>query len=413
MIDQACQYGDKVIAWIKLELWFWLGWVQGKRKNYADALPCFQNALKLNPNYVDALNWAGHCLMQQGEFDAAAIFFERALQNMPDDAYAHGQFGRVLLQRNQYQEAVDSLNRAFRIRPALKRRFAFQLAFAAALGALGRIEEALQAYRDAADIYPASREAHAGIGWALFETGKSVEAETPLRTAIQLDAGYESPYRTLAFVLQNTGRMEESIPIAQKLVELTPKDWDAHQNLGWALGEVSKHSEALAVLNKALEIDPQAADTLHSIAWNYLMLGEYQKSIATGRLSLKIAPSADTYIIIAGAYIYQHDFASALPECQEAAKLDPASAPAWQNLGHAYLETAQPDEAVKCFKRVLELGSPIPSTYAYLGFAYLALGNVPAALTQCQTLHSIDFTLEQELLKAVEASDAQASDNRA
>ena len=115
--------------------------------------------------------------------------YDRALQIKPDYAYVHAQFGRAFQYMERPHEAVESLNRAFRMQPALRKHHFYQVALAKALGDIGKTEEALAAYRNAAGLDPKDAEAQAGIGWALSKTGHHQDAEEPLRSAIKLSPG--------------------------------------------------------------------------------------------------------------------------------------------------------------------------------------------------------------------------------
>jgi cytochrome c-type biogenesis protein CcmH/NrfG len=65
------------------------------------------------------------------------------------------------------------------MRPKLRKFFAYQIVVAKALGDIGRKEEALVAYNEAAKLDPKSAEAQAGIGWALTFAGRQWRLRFP------------------------------------------------------------------------------------------------------------------------------------------------------------------------------------------------------------------------------------------
>jgi cytochrome c-type biogenesis protein CcmH/NrfG len=81
----------------------------------------------------------------------------------PDYGSAHAQLGRMLMYLKRPQEAVESLTRAFRIQPNLRKHAPYLSALAKGLGDLGRIEDALSAYWEAARLDPKDVEVQAGI----------------------------------------------------------------------------------------------------------------------------------------------------------------------------------------------------------------------------------------------------------
>jgi tetratricopeptide (TPR) repeat protein len=393
-------------AWVKAKWWFWRGRSKVRRKDFGSALSCFKQALNLYPESVYALSYTGFCLGALGQYERAIEFNDRVLQIQSDSAYAHAQLGRMFMYVGRPKEATESLTRAFRIQPKHRTDLSYQLAFARANADLGKVDEALAAYKEAAELDPENVEAQAGIGWALLESGDFPKAESQLRAAITLDPNYASPYGILGKLLRDLGRDDESISLWERHVALTPEDSYAQASLSWALSGVGRFRDALHSFHVALELKPDFPLD-YSIGLCHLHLREYAESIEAAERFLSGQADADAYSLIASAKLGQTDYEGALCAARQATDMNPMLHEAWHNLGIAYFEMGEFQHAAASFQEVFELGRSIPDTHLLFGLASLKLGNVPAALEQCQLLHALDAQKEQELRDVASGSKRQ------
>ena len=78
-----------------------MAWLSFSReKGSADeAITWYQKALKLNPQFVDALYNLGSIYHQKGQLDEAVGYYEKALQLNPQLAMAYNNLGSILQQK--------------------------------------------------------------------------------------------------------------------------------------------------------------------------------------------------------------------------------------------------------------------------------------------------------------------------
>jgi tetratricopeptide (TPR) repeat protein len=397
-------------AWIEAKWWFWTGWAKTRRKDFLGALSNFERVLHLFPDNIRALSWAAHCLSSLQRYEEALPFLDRALQNRPDYASAHAQLGRLLLRLGRKQESLEALTRAFRISPQLKKKSVYLSSFAMALAGLERKQEAITAFKVAAQLDPNNSDAQAGVGWGLFDARNFTEALEPLRKAVTLAPDYDFACDLLAQTLRNLGRDLESLPIWERLVALRPTDADAHAGLGWALQAAGRFREGLASLKKAQELDPTLLLD-YSFALSHCHLHEYQEAIAAAERGLARGPDADAWCLIACSYIRLAEYERAILPSLKALELNPALKEALYNLGDAYFQTGQTEKAVAALERLFQLGDDVSDSHLLLGLAYLKLGNSSAALRQCELLHELDAVKERELRDAISAKGRIATVN--
>jgi tetratricopeptide (TPR) repeat protein len=377
----------------------WCARYKTQRSDPSSALAYCQQILKQFPEDAFILCCAGLCLSKQRQYQDAITYYDHALQATPNYGDAHALLGRALLSMDKPQEALESFSRAFRIQPTLRKSFDYQGAFAKSLSELGRGEEALAAFCDAAKFNSTNGEAQAWFGWALMEAGRCKEATKPLRAAIRFDPDYAYSYCWLARTLQELEKYEESIPFAERFVALMPNDSDGYVRLGWGLGRAGRCPEAIRAYNRALELKPDDGAALYEIGLFHYEVGDYSQAIEALEKSIPTQPHSAScaHEMIAAAQMMLGDLPGAIQAHEEAVKLDPDFSEAWHNLGQCYMETGQVEKAITCLKRVLQLGPGIPDTHYLLGLAQFKLGNKPAALEHCEALAKVDNDKAQRL----------------
>jgi protein O-mannosyl-transferase len=82
-----------------------------------EAIHCYKRALEIDPRAVEAYINLGTALAVKGELSQAAQEYEKVLLIQPQNAVAHNNFGMVLFQLGKFDEAVEHFNRALKIAP--------------------------------------------------------------------------------------------------------------------------------------------------------------------------------------------------------------------------------------------------------------------------------------------------------
>jgi tetratricopeptide (TPR) repeat protein len=97
--------------------WNNLGLLAAREGRTDEAIGYFQEALKLSPDHMIALDNLGSAYRQQKHWGDARKTYERALEINPDDAEANYGVGMVFAQNDDTARAFDSLQRALKLRP--------------------------------------------------------------------------------------------------------------------------------------------------------------------------------------------------------------------------------------------------------------------------------------------------------
>ena len=98
--------------------WNNLGLLATREGQAAAAIPYFQEALRLSPDHLIALENLGNAYRQQKQWDEARRVLEHAVAVGPEDPEANYSLGMVFAQLDDNDRAYESLQRALKLRPA-------------------------------------------------------------------------------------------------------------------------------------------------------------------------------------------------------------------------------------------------------------------------------------------------------
>jgi tetratricopeptide (TPR) repeat protein/peroxiredoxin len=99
------------------DAWNNLGVIATREGRVEDSVPCFQEALRLNPHHLLSLDNLGNAYRMQKRWDEARKVIERALAVAPEDPEANYSLGMIFAQDGATDKAYEYLQRALQSRP--------------------------------------------------------------------------------------------------------------------------------------------------------------------------------------------------------------------------------------------------------------------------------------------------------
>jgi tetratricopeptide (TPR) repeat protein len=95
-------------------IFYEIGMCHNRRKNFDEAIRCFQKALEYDPEYRDALKTLGFTLAYSGQTEKGLAYLTRAYQG---SAMAHFYLARVMLEKDRPDQARQLLRQALMENP--------------------------------------------------------------------------------------------------------------------------------------------------------------------------------------------------------------------------------------------------------------------------------------------------------
>jgi Flp pilus assembly protein TadD len=132
--------------------------------------------------------------------------------------------------------------------------------------ALGLLDLAAQALSFAVTAQPRSAVYRANLGSVLVRQSKFGEAETLLRSSLELEAGNAEVMSNLGIALAGQGRDVEAVESCRSAVATGEPSAAAQFCLGFVLAKVRQDAEARACYQAALVLDPTFSDAKVALA---------------------------------------------------------------------------------------------------------------------------------------------------
>lgn len=161
-----------------------------------------EEAVALDPHDAAYRNSLGNTQQALGNRAAALRCYQRALAIRPDYLDAHYNQATVLRDEGRLEEAVDAYRTALRLGPD---SVEVLNDCAGTLRRQGRLDEALEYYHRAVHLKPNDAQLYFNLGRALEEAGAINEAITAYAQAVQLDPNFMEAHTSLDIATARTG----------------------------------------------------------------------------------------------------------------------------------------------------------------------------------------------------------------
>jgi tetratricopeptide (TPR) repeat protein len=276
------------------------------------------------------------------------------------DLYLRGQSAmRGQLNAQNVQTAIGFYERAIKQDPS------FALAYAGLADASLRMyrekndrvwaEKALAVSQQAQQLNDNAAEVHFALGSVYSATGKSAEAVSELRRALELAPKSDDGYRRLGDAYRALGQRQEAIRAYVKAAELGPYYWFNWNALGTAYFRFGDNQKALESFRRVSELEPGNASAYSNIGGVYIEEGKWTESIPALQKSLELEPRERAYSNLGTAYFYLKRYDDAVKMYEKAAAMSPDSEFAIGNLADGYRWSGRTGEAKATYDKAIAL----------------------------------------------------------
>ena len=307
-------------------------------RRYNEALACCLDAVKLDPENLEAQNTLGIIYRRTGDFEGAIRQYLEVFQKDPH-------FARVIF----------NLGVAF-----------FQQ---------GDLRAALGAYEAALAIRPAYAEAHNNRGEIFVRQGRLDLAEESFRRAVAANPVFALSRSNLAEVLMRKGDFAGAAAEADEAVRLDPGLVAAIVIQGNADRGLGRVADAVEHYLKARSLDPQNRMAIINLGICAFGSGDFVESEKLFREALTLSPDmAEAHVGLGACLLKRNELDLAHQAFGAALALGLNSAEVHLNLSSIALEKKKYDEAIAEAKLALGLNAELADAYRNLGAAYVRKG---------------------------------------
>lgn len=233
----------------------------------------------------------------------------------------------------------------------------------------GKLEEALEKYREAVRVAPAYARARLNEGNALLALKRPEEAATCYRHAIRLAPDYAHAHFNLGNALQALKHPSDAISAYEEALRCNPGLAEAQVAKGAAHEEMENTAQAMAAYQAALAIQPDFAEARYNLALLYFQQRNLDLAASELEHALQLKPDyPQAREKLASTYVQMGFSQEALAQLREARRLEPEN---HEHHSHYLLTMNYPggisdDEVFQehvAYGEKLAAGPSLPATY--------------------------------------------------
>lgn len=340
---------------------------------YEQAAEQFGKAVAADPKDYAAHFYLGLAYTMLKRDAESLAEYKKALELKPGLYEAELNAGILLIRDKQAADAAVYLRQAVEQKP---KEFRPRLYWAEALLDSGDAAKAEEQYRAALDLDAKSAAAELGLAHAQARQNKVADAAPHFQAAARLDAGFRDALLELAAHYEKNHQNAEAIAIYQQF----PENAGAQEHIGQLLLESKKSADAIGPLEAAMQKDPTPANRL-ALATAYLFEKQFAKALPLLDQSVAAEPANYSLRMMYGRGLRDSKkYDPAAQQFFEATKLKPDSREAWNELaGMLYMLEKYP-ESISALNRAHELGDDTPANYYFHAITYDKLKALKPAL---------------------------------
>lgn len=333
----------------------------GQAGRLDESLALFAELAAANPDAATMKNY-GFFLQKAGKTAEAADALRKAGELNPKDSSVWLSAGELYVKAGNNDQAISALNKALSPDATpldVDSKYQAEFALGEAYAANGVTTEAITEFQDAATLQPLNATPLYNAGVLQEQANLKADAETSYRSALALDADNLQIQTALGLLLANEGKTAEAAAQLSQTAPKLPQDSNAaliYARLGDLYAKLKQPAKADIAWRQALALNPTDADTEIALAGSYLAQKQYVSALAQFDAAAQARPQ-DAAIQNGRGTAYQklRQYPRALAAFQKALALDPTSAQIQNNVGVVYELLGKQPLAIKAYKKALAL----------------------------------------------------------
>ena len=217
---------------------------------YGEAMARYEQALKLNPRWVDALSGKAKVFSATGNMADAEQHFNQAIELEPGYWQNYMDYGSFLYETGNFAAAARHLERAVQLKPGSTDVLN---SLAAAWFFSGQFHQAISVWQQVLQLSPVAL-SMSNLGTAYYFNGEYDKAEQLYRQALNASADDYTIWTNLADVLDvQQDRRHEAWPLYEKALLLAQRNLAVDAQAPSLLSQISRLQSELQYCDAALE----------------------------------------------------------------------------------------------------------------------------------------------------------------
>lgn len=304
----------------------------------------------------------GITLYNAGQVDEALLEFEQAVAQRPDDVDYLYEYGRILIELDEYDRAVPVGDRAIAAAPDDARGYALKAR---------------------------------ALMWS--DPGSAIPTAV---SGLEHSPGFAPLHAALAVAYTNIGRYAEGLQRGIRATELDPLDSFAHRAYSIPLIYTGRNTQAIEALETAVSINPNLPGPYFELAAQYRAVDFPEMAVGVYQRVLDINPdSPKAYLRLCETYASVGEFTTATGFCETALDINPGYGSAWRMLGQLQYSRRNYESAIASFEECVSYGSDEVECYYIRGLAHYFLAQCDDAWAILN--EALNYAVQEQIVDTI------------
>jgi tetratricopeptide (TPR) repeat protein len=376
-----------------------------------EALTAYNQALKLSPDYVAALEGAAQLEYKAGD-DRAIALLDHLLKLQPGEPTANAMRAVMAWKHKDCETAA----RHFRLAgDTISTQPAALEEYAACLARLERPAEAVPVLRQLASLEPSDRRVRFRLAVAQFTTKAYADTLESLRPLMEGKDADPEALDLASAAWEAAGDTPKAVATLRQAIVLDPANTRLYVDFASLCLVHKSYEVGLDMIKVGLQRSPNAAELYVARGVLYVQLSQYDQADADFATAERLDPRQGLGSLARGlSEIQQNDFDNALVTVREKLKTQTKNEFLYYLLAEiltsqgAQVGSPEFQEAIAAASRAVELKPDFALARDTLSKLYLESGQIDRAIEQCRLAlrgDPLDATALYRLMRALQKSD--------
>lgn len=223
------------------------------QNDFNGAIECFNDAIRINPNYVSAWNGLGCVENYRRNFDKAIEYCYKAIELDENSSDSWNNLGYAYSYKGNFDRAIECYKKSIEINPL---DAVSQINLGNVYDSLGNHDLAITFYLKALEISSDYANAFNSLGYAYIQKSDFDNGILYCKKALEIDPHYAAAWNGLGYSYNQKGKFHKAIECCRKAVALNKNYANAWNNLGYACSKINHYEDSFTAYRNAVRFAP-------------------------------------------------------------------------------------------------------------------------------------------------------------
>ena len=372
---------------------------------FDEAIVIYEQLLDERPRDANILHLIGLAQYQSGDPASAEETMALGLEVDASNANHHSNYGAVLAALGRLDESVEALRQATELDPENPEALSN---LSALLQQLGRLDDAQSAIESALKSRPDDPSALNNLGSVLKDKGEFSKAEQAFKKALAVNGNLLEANINLTNLMLAQNNPDEALAYAEKAIEIAPGHGESLNALGLVHLDAGQPELAEKILTAAINADPRHVQAHNNLGVALKQMGKIEEAARAFVDAHKTGgPSPEINTNLAEIMLLRNQAGDALVTVEQAVIINPSYIRGWQIMGEVLMAQGMLGEAIAAWEKALTLDPQSADALFCIAKACAKAGEGDMALKYFTKAHEAapeNFEIHSRLLNALNYS---------